>query len=208
MDVVKLFTDADVRSLYALNALLCLLGWLWLWGTSRPRREPIAYRGWIVFWAATGAYYCLLLVNTAWPFWVAQTGLYVATVALSIALLNKTCTWPLSSVVPGAVFVVATTAALDIYLDSRGLYAVAHQLLTAIVVSGWAWSIRQADSSKSMVLLTYALVQLPVFQLMYFIGVEQGRPFTSYLSVTYTVYAALKLALIPVVCFVVQKRDL
>jgi hypothetical protein len=236
MDLVNLFVSADPRGADLVNLILCLLGALWLVGVKRESRSRLEWRTWFVFWVATGLYYAMLAIvevtdssrcidgvvlcalsgckhHSSVPGFVSrlgppfeQAGLYVATAALlwgnRPGRAGRGAAWLLPALL------VTTAALLDFFIGCRlGIdHTGVHQTLTALAIGQAAWRLRERDQTKSSALLLYALVQLPVRPLMQLWGIQTAGH-SEFVRSTLAVYAALKLALIPVTCFIATKAD-
>lgn len=231
MELVALFDSADPRGKHAVNLLLCLLGAIWLYGVKRECRFIREWRAWLCFWLATALYYLMAFIavdqcpigakcvlrctadacsslpafsSRMGPPWE-QLGLYIATAALlwlNVSTGGKRLLRDFT--IPILLVIVAAICDYFIFKRASVRYTGVHQLLTAVTIGFSAWRLRLRDQSKSAALLLYALVQLPVQPLLTLSEIDTGS-YKGFTAGTGLAYAALKLAILPVVCFIASE---
>lgn len=211
MEFIKVFIEAsnsDSRAVFLLNLILCLAGLSWTAGTPALQRELMPWRGWMMFWAGTAFYYLLGSFNPTWPFYVSGLGLYVATSSLlvSLAIFAKRAVLTLQRAAAGAIVLVSSAAIADILLVSNLRSSGVHQTLTALAIIGWAWQLRNRDESKSLTILVYGLLQLPLQPLLSTMGLA-SQTYELFVSATFIAYISMKLTLIPAVCVLVKRPE-
>lgn len=207
-ELLKIF-DKSPHVTAGLNLLACCIAAAWtryLAGAPRPAFR-LARRGWIMFWIATGAFYLFqtILPGHSFP----RIGLYVATGALLAAWDRKRehDRWPAISWLTWCVLAVVSCVTVDAIVAHYKVEDVgAHQLLTAIAIGLWAWRAREVDVQASMVIAGYAIVQLPVHQLLTIAGVDTNVKYDDFVASTYLVYAGLKLVLVPPLCTMLAEK--
>jgi hypothetical protein len=133
-----------------------------------------------------------------------QLGLYVATAFLLWA--NERLRWPRRRgwLLPSLLVMGAALSDWAIKHHFGVTATGVHQCLTAVALGIPAWRLRKHDEGKSVTLLTYALVQLPIQPLLDVWGIETSG-YGEFVTSTFLVYAVLKLAVIPVTCFIAAK---
>lgn len=233
---MELFADLakDQGVTNALNALLSALAAFWLCGLYRRPHDRTAWLGWFVFWCFTALYYVAPVFA---PDAIARIGLYVATTSLLIAYVTPTVPAPKpvakepSDSTPQPTFNAHVSASARDLIRRKGVFAsvvaivgvsvgidavmvswygesAAFQLLTAIVMALWAYRLRDVDLGKSLVLLAYALMQLPLHAfprllvppLAAVVAHKELEPsYQHFVQATFVLYAAFKLATVPAV---------
>jgi hypothetical protein len=172
MDTLLALFEKSPRAISGLNLIACAIGVAWIVGLSA--NSKLSRLGWVGFWVATGAFYLLETVHP--DLHAARVGLYASTVCLLCSFdpagraTDRPRTWWMVT----AIFVVGGAAAADALGSAWGYETGWHQLLTAIVIGAWAWRARQVDLNGSMVITIYALVQLPVRQVLVSGGLTQA----------------------------------
>jgi len=211
--------DTAYRILAIGNLLLSLLGLAWILGSDARRRDIAAWRGWLVFWLGTAAYYVVQAVlhrlHVHLQVWIEQLGLYAATVALlngyafssgPIHEGNRSLLRALTSggVVIASIVVVAGAAVLDVvWVDCRNKPALWHQMLICFAILPWAWRLRAVQPTRSILMAVYALAQLP-FQQVLERAITPAQQDIFNLA-AFFVYFAGKVPLISSVHFAIQK---
>jgi hypothetical protein len=229
---IKLFTgNATLDSAFAINALISFVCLLWTIGANIKNRDPIAWRGWIVFWIGTVSFYMLLAATDRWNnwsmplfgtwWWIPYIGNDVATGSLLVsydmtggglcaatpARGNRRNLW-------SAIVLVTIAVAADLVTHQCTLSSAAGprtgwvQILTSVALARWAWRLRTRDLGKSMLLLVYALVQLPLQPMFDLMRISTGGTYESFVVTSFGVYAVLKLSLLGPIYLAVEKTPL
>ena len=203
------------------NLFVTLVVIAWMFGVARKDRETWVWRGWMSFWIGTGVYYAVavLCVRTAYEPLVLP--LYLSTGAL-LAVLIVECEPGRRRQIRGVVAIaiaaiVVSAAALADYVTKQDGHKGWHQALLALVLLGWAWGLRERDSSKAGDVMIYALVQLPLMALLSLLAFKanpeslknmlpEGDEQARYEAATYAIYAVLKLKMIPAMYVLTRKR--
>jgi hypothetical protein len=223
---IRLFTGTGTTaSAYAINGLISLFCLIWTCGVSRSNRDPIAWRGWFIFWTGTATFYLLLAASDGWRtwpmpllgtyWWVPFIGNYVATVALlaSYAMTspNADATRSVRRDLWAAVVLVAVAVVADLVThqctrtSDAGPRTGWFQIVACVALARWAWRLRTRDLSKSTLLLVYALVQLPLQPAFDLMHIETSVKYDVFVGVSYGVYAVLKLGLLGAVYLATEK---
>lgn len=184
--------------------LACAISFAWLVGLVGERRSrfALARRGWLGFWIATSVHYLATAFDPRCT--AGYLGFYVATAALLAAWdpSRREATWPSWRWIVGSVALVVATIIVDrIGLQRRGEDSGAHQLLTAATIELWAWRAREVDIPSSLTIAGYAIIQLPIHQLLVVtFGSDSSMSYPDFIARTYIVYATLKLVVLPSLC--------
>lgn len=197
MDTLIALFEKSPRASSGLNLIACAIGVAWTLGVRTDSK--LARRGWVWFWVTTGIYY---LIETIHPdLRISRVGLYSATVCLlsSFDPARQRAERPRAWWAIVAIFIVAAAVGADGLASIKNYEPSGHQLLTTIAIGAWAWRAREVDMSGSMIIMAYALVQLPIHQLLVSGGVDPGVSYDDFVRKTFAIYAGLKLALIPAV---------
>lgn len=211
--VTLLDSDGSGRAGAFLNLLTCLVAMLLIFGRA-ARRQPgdaapdrTARTGWFLFWLLTAGFY---LARTFHPddCFLVFLPLYAATLALFSSFLlathlgrtRRTVTFGVS------VAIVVLVVVVDLLVlrieKNNGI----HQVFVAIVLGLWAWQLSGLKDgvAKSIDLMIYAIVQLPLLAIATVLGVRPEAPSQHIIGATYLLYAVLKLRLIEPVRAIIE----
>jgi len=213
------FADPRVAALG--NLVMGLFVLAWTLGVPASRRNTIAWRGWVAFWCGTSAFYAIHTLDPDWD-GVPFAALYVATWSLLAAYFVDPFRGRTGRAAAGALIIVVPAILADVVMHAYGHEPGVHQTLTAAVLVAWAWRIR-GDASKSVPLIVYAVVQLPVASIYAFLhgfatpantgaaprsdpGALNPADYSQFVAATYVAYLLLKVTLIPSVVLAVTAQ--
>ncbi|MEO7730667.1 MAG: hypothetical protein ABIY55_06810 [Kofleriaceae bacterium] len=208
-DLLKLF-EGSSRVSAALNLLTCAIACAWTIGLVGERRASfvLARRGWIAFWIATSTHYLVLTLDPLSS--AGFAGLYVATACLLACWdpRRRPQMWPSWQWSVGSVVLVIAVVIMDhVHLEGRGGEdRGAHQLLTAFAIGLWAWRAREVDVAGSLTIAGYALIQLPIHQLLRSFDSPPAISYQDFVDRTYIVYATLKVVVLPSLCVMLADK--
>lgn len=208
LDLISLLLAKSQLPIWAwYNLVLCLTGLAWTLGIGATARDPEPWRAWVGFWLGTAMFYAVGSVFPSITFWIPGLGLYFATFSLLRGYWEPTA-------LPDAhrgrrrafcLVAVVIAAGADVALVFTGHNSGAHQTVTALAIGMWAWRLRSSDDVKSLALLTYAALQLPIQPILIAMG-DNTIDYNGFVRATYGWYASFKLALIPIICFMAKRR--
>jgi hypothetical protein len=202
LELASLFKDPRGPAVANLAASLLVL--IWTLGIDAKNREVWAWRGWVGFWIGTTVFYSLRSIDPSWDEIGVFVWLYLATFSLLLPLGTTNLVSRQRVIL--VIAIVATTAVADGLTIRAWRVAGWHQALTALAFLLWAWRIRSQDTEKSLVLIGYGIVQLPVAPFLSLIGIA-GPDYETFVRSTYITYLALKIPLIPSIYHATQRRQ-
>lgn len=184
---------------FAANLLASVIGLSWTLGAKGRERNPIVWRGWVVFWIGTGTFYLFELVMPgSTPWWLPYVALYVATWSLLTTFwrTETPSTASRRAIATRTTVLVVASALADIITERYTHRSGWHQALTTYALLLWAWRLRLIDVSKSTALLAYGIVQLPMDPVFRVLGIPRNTSYDDFVASTFAIYAVLKVALI------------
>jgi hypothetical protein len=190
------------RGLFVANLAASVVVLVWVLGIEKRQRDSIAWQGWVGFWIGTCVFY---LLKSVWPSrdgTVMFTGLYLATLSLLIALnirYKAVKLWLVCALVVASV--AADSIAVRIWEVSGW-----HQALTGTALLMWAWAIRCRDVGKSVVIIAYAVLQLPVQPFLDFLNISTVD-YAAFVKLNYAACIVLKIPLIPAVYLACRRHE-